>query len=65
MNTPTNSPADERGKPSAAEPERVPLVQLAARADGLHSGALTRVVAHGAPERGPERVSVAAFQSAV
>ena len=49
----------------AATPARVPLVRLAARVDGLGSGALTRVVAHGTPDRGPARVSVAAFQSSV
>ena len=49
----------------AATPERVPLTRLAARVDGLGSGALTRVVAHGTPSRGAARVSVAAFQSAV
>jgi FXSXX-COOH protein len=64
MNTPTNSSAEEPGKQSAVGPERVPLARLAARA-GLGSGALTRVVSPGEPERGPARVSVAAFQSAV
>jgi len=65
MNTLTNASAEEPGKPSAVEFERVPLVRLAARTDGLGSGALTRVVSHGTPDRGPARVSVAAFQSAV
>ncbi|MCH5672688.1 FXSXX-COOH protein [Streptomyces gilvus] len=65
MSTSTPASAEEPGKPSTAGPERVPLVRLAARRDGIAAGALTRVVAHGAPERGPARVSVAAFQSAV
>ncbi|WP_328748656.1 FxSxx-COOH protein [Streptomyces sp. NBC_00285] len=64
MNTPTTTSADEPGKQSTAG-ERVPLVRLAARADGLRSGALTRVVPQDTPDRGPARVSVAAFQSAV
>ncbi len=65
MNAPTTASSEEPGKQSAAGPERVPLVRLAARADGLGSGALTRVVSHGDPGRGPGRVSVAAFQSAL
>ena len=64
MNTPTTTAAGEPGKQSTAG-ERIPLVRLAARADGLTSGALTRVVSHGTPDRGPAKVSVAAFQSAV
>ncbi|MFF0012903.1 FXSXX-COOH protein [Streptomyces sp. NPDC005374] len=65
MNTPTIASADEPGKQWTAG-ERVPLVRLAARADGLRSGALTRVVSpQGDSDRGPARVSVAAFQSAV
>ncbi|MGC0339502.1 FxSxx-COOH cyclophane-containing RiPP peptide [Streptomyces sp. SLBN-8D4] len=64
MNTPTTTISDEPGKQSTSG-ERVPLVRLAARTDGLRSGALTRVVSHGTPDRGPARVSVAAFQSAV
>ena len=65
MNAPTTASAEEPGKQPTAGPERVPLVRLAARVDGLGSGALTRVVSHGTPGRGPARVSVAAFQSAV
>ena len=64
MNTPTTTAADEPGKQSTAG-ERIPLVHLAARADGLTSGALTRVVSQGTRDRGPAHVSVATFQSAV
>ncbi|MEU9167027.1 FXSXX-COOH protein [Streptomyces sp. NPDC048420] len=65
MNTLANASAEEPGKPSAAGPERIPLTRLAARNDGLGSGALTRIVSPGTSGRGPARVSVAAFQSAV
>ncbi|EFH28722.1 MULTISPECIES: hypothetical protein [Streptomyces] len=64
MDTPTNDPAEESKKqPSTGE--RVPLVRLAARLDHIRSGTLTRVVSHDTPDRGPSRISVAAFQSAV
>ncbi|MFI6437075.1 FXSXX-COOH protein [Streptomyces sp. NPDC050759] len=63
MNMPTTT-VDEPGTQSTSG-ERVPLVRLAARPDGLRSGALHRVVSHGTPDRGPARLSFAAFQSAV
>ncbi|MER6285174.1 FxSxx-COOH cyclophane-containing RiPP peptide [Streptomyces sviceus] len=64
MDTPINDPAEESKKQSSTG-ERVPLVRLAARSDCLRSGALTRVLSHGTPDRGPSRIRVAAFQSAV
>ncbi|MEU6799999.1 FXSXX-COOH protein [Streptomyces neyagawaensis] len=45
--------------------QRVPLVQLAARAGGPASPTLTRVVSNNVERKGPGRVSVAAFQSSV
>jgi FXSXX-COOH protein len=53
------------GEPTSETPgpERVPLVRLAARPSGV-SPALTRVVAANT-ERGPARVTVAGFQSAL
>ncbi len=63
MDKPTNAPAEESKKQPAAE--RIPLVRLAAQADNLRSGPLTRVVSQGTPGRGPSRIPVAAFQSAV
>lgn len=50
--------------PSSAEgPERITLVRLARTSAA--SPALTRIVANGVGQRGPGRVSVAAFQSSV
>ncbi|GAB2938806.1 FxSxx-COOH cyclophane-containing RiPP peptide [Streptomyces heilongjiangensis] len=52
-------------KASPVPAQRVPLVQLAARAGGPASPALARVVSNVPEGKGPGRVSVAAFQSSV
>ena len=64
MDTPTNVPAEESKKlPSTGE--RRLLVRLAARSDRPRSAIVRRVLSDSAPDRGPSRISVAAFQSAV
>ena len=65
MNASLDPTAEESGTTAAVGPERVSLVQLAARSGGALSPALTRAVSHGAERRGPARVAVAAFQSSV
>ncbi|EKX63127.1 FXSXX-COOH protein [Streptomyces ipomoeae] len=65
MNASLDPTAAQEGTPAAVGPERVSLVQLAARQGGAASPALTRVVSNGVERRGPGRVAVAAFQSSV
>lgn len=65
MNASLDPTADESHATAAVAPERVSLVQLAARSGGALSPALTRAVADGAERRGPARVAVAAFQSSL
>ncbi|MFF1304380.1 FXSXX-COOH protein [Streptomyces sp. NPDC058307] len=64
MDKPTNAPAEE-SKKHPATCERSSLVRLAARAANRSSGALTRVMQRGTPDRELSRIPVAAFQSAV
>ncbi|MDX3645676.1 FxSxx-COOH cyclophane-containing RiPP peptide [Streptomyces sp. MB09-02B] len=65
MNASLDPTAEESHATAAVGPERVSLVQLAARSGGALSPALTRAVSNGAERRGPARVAVAAFQSSV
>ncbi|MFF7388879.1 FxSxx-COOH cyclophane-containing RiPP peptide [Streptomyces scabiei] len=66
MNASLDPTADESHATAAVGPERVSLVQLAARSGGASlSPALTRAMANGTERRGPARVAVAAFQSSV
>lgn len=55
-------PGDNPQPHTVEGPDRVPLIRLA-RSGG--SPALTRIVTAGAGQRGPGRVSVAAFNSSV
>lgn len=57
--------ATQAAAPGPLGPERVPLVKLAAQGGGLSAATLSRIVPTGPADRGPGRVSVAAFQSCV